>query len=680
MIMETNDEFVFSGSNFDAYERGLLVGRQQEISLFQDLLQGNYPEKRIINLYGTGGVGKSFLLDEYRKIAVESGVRFILLDSRDFTHNPLSLCLRALGLLEGNGSYTTEEQISLPSVAECIDRLNRFAENQRLCLAFDTYEEIGELDLWVREQFSMQLDPSILIVIAGRNPLQGAWKFSPAWRKFIAPVPLKDLGYSDVKTYLSKHSIHDENMILWVWTQTKGHPLTLSLTAQTATVKDLIQIQDIEIFPFITQQWLKEVPDQELRTLVEAASVLRHFNQEILSFVLDRPVTIEEFHRLTALSFVRRVQRGWLLHDLVRTAINQELRTRLPEYHADLWRRCVMYYYQKISRKVEIKSETNWEVSEAFYYLGDQLIREFFYQGTSQHYFEPLDETNVEEAERYVEHRKKNGKEARIPYLDPETNSMKEYVFTPEQSLFPIKHVHIKELYELAPNTVRLLRRPSGEMVGLSAVIPINESTLDYLLNKPLSSTFFNSLSKEQLAELRVPAESSAGLFIYAIDVLDFEDWALRADAGLHFISLMLTGGFIAGSPPPLPFFYEVHRRLGCDISKAVHYDFDGVTPSHTISLDTRGHRLKDYLRKMINRLGFEEFLPREPKTEMNVSQFTESQKKIAALLVQGHTNSQIAAQLFLSEITVKKQLTAMFQKVDVKNRTQLVQKILRND
>lgn len=162
--------------------------------------------------------------------------------------------------------------------------------------------------------------------------------------------------------------------------------------------------------------------------------------------------------------------------------------------------------------------------------------------------------------------------------------------------------------------------------------------------------------------------------------MLDFEDWSLRAAAGLHFISLMLTGGFIAGSPPPLPFFYEVHRRLGCDISEAVHYDFDGVTPAHTISLDTRGYRLKDYLRKTIKRLGFEELLPREPKPELNVSPFTESQKKIAVLLVQGQTNSQIAKQLFISEVTVKKQLTAMFQKLDVKNRTQLVQKILRND
>ncbi len=82
----------------------------------------------------------------------------------------------------------------------------------------------------------------------------------------------------------------------------------------------------------------------------------------------------------------------------------------------------------------------------------------------------------------------------------------------------------------------------------------------------------------------------------------------------------------------------------------------------------------------MIMRLGFEELLPSEVKTEINVPQFTESQRKIAALLVQGQTNSQIAEQLFLSEITVKKQLTAMFQKLDVKNRTQLAQKILRKE
>ncbi|HZG56252.1 LuxR family transcriptional regulator [Paenibacillus sp.] len=666
-----------TGFQIGAFERKFMAGRREEIDRFRRLLSGASPEKRLINIYGIGGMGKSFLLDEYRRIAEESGFRYLLLDSRDFLHTPQSLCARLSRLLEGPDAGPLEvEEDAARSAADAIRRLNAAAADRPTVLAFDTYEELGALDEWIREQFLPRIDASVLFAVAGRYPLQGAWKLSPAWRQMILWTPLTELAFDDAKSYLESHGIRDDARIRAIWNKTRGHPLSLSLAAHAATVGEEVRLQDEEVFPFVAGEWLREVPGPELRSLVEAAAVLRHFNQEILSFAADRPVTAEQFHELVSLSFVRRVSRGWMLHDLVRAAVSEELRTRAPETFNAVWRRGAAYFYRAVGRSAGLTRGAGWEAAEAFYYVGDHLIRKFFYQTASPHAFEPLDESNAAEAEAYLARRKASPKEARIPYADPETGAPKEFVITPEQSLFPVKHLHLAELRALHRVQIRLLRKPSGELVGLSVVIPIHEKTLDFLLDKPLSSAYFRSLDKGQLDAMRVPADSQYGLFVYGIDVADFGDEALRADAGLHFITLMLTGGFIAGSPPPLPFFREVHRRLGCETAEAVHTDYDGRTPAYTYYLDTRGPRLHEYLRKTMAQLGLDAPPEPGPRTEADLSMLTEREAEIVALIGKGLKNADVASRLFLSEITVKKHLTSIFHKLGVSNRTQLVSKL----
>jgi DNA-binding CsgD family transcriptional regulator len=656
-----------------------VVGRQRELQMFNEFLQRTHSGIRLLNIYGIGGIGKSFLIDEFRQIAAKQNVQMISLDSRDIVHNPSSLCNHLVHLVERLVGKTVSTSNNPISTIESIELLNRAAAEHRLVLTFDTYEEMSELDHWLREHLIKELHPSICIVISGRYALQGAWKLSAAWRQSTMQMPLSDLSFTDVKTYLHNLSILDENTVYWIWNQTKGHPLTLSLTAQTSSIRELIHLQEVEVLPLITKQWLKEVPQPALRKMVEAASVLKHFNQETLAHVLEEPVTVEQFQQLIELSFVRRVKRGWLLHDLVRSAFSQEFSARSPDYYATLRRRCMMYYYHRTIRSIGKNYDISLEASDFFHYFGDELIRQFFNQDTAANYLEPMDEANLADAERYIKRRYETAQEYRIPYVDGTTNQTGEFVITREQNLFNLKHVHLRELAELGPGTVRLLRKPQGEVVGLTAVIPINGSTIDYLLNKPLSSAYFRSLSQEQLDEFAVPSETSVGYYIQTIDVVSYDDVSLLADTGHYFITLLLTGGFVAGSPPPIPFSTEIHHRLGCEMSSVVHYDYDQVTPTHTFTTDTRGHKLQAYLRKMMLKLGMGEFIENEPTVEPPPVQLTDIQRKITELLIQGMTNAEIAKQLFLSEITIKKHLTAIFHKLEVKNRTQAVEKLIRS-
>lgn len=68
----------------DQLEQQYLVGREHEVYVFIERLLLDSAQERIINVYGTGGIGKSFLLNEFRRHSEQDGATFLLIDSRMF--------------------------------------------------------------------------------------------------------------------------------------------------------------------------------------------------------------------------------------------------------------------------------------------------------------------------------------------------------------------------------------------------------------------------------------------------------------------------------------------------------------------------------------------------------------------------------------------------------------------
>lgn len=658
----------------DQMKRHYLVGRDTEIQNFLQQLTVSGQQGRILNLYGTGGVGKSYLIDEFRRLAVNMNAVFLLMDSRGFSHTPQDFCtqlLRMLGLSTEMLQQITEPQALLEL---CHDILTEKALTQKLVLALDTFEDMGDMELWLREALFPELHPEILILIAGRFPLQGIWLSSPVWRHWIDRMPIGDLDYSSVKQYLERSGISQEPIIKQIWMKTRGHPLTLSLIVSTTIVQNrqnLELVDGSEVFEHIVGIWLREVPDDNLRELVETVAVLRHFNQELLSYVLDRQVKTEVFQWLVGLSFIRRVDRGWILHDLMRDAISYELRLRQPEHYDWLWKRCIMYYYSRLSNQSKRKPIT-WEVIEWYYYIGDHVVRNFCFQKSNPYFMESLNLSNWAEAEQYLDNRYINLKEVCLPLQNPDTGEWVEYMISKEECYYPIKHIQLRELHELDPSIVKLMRDQEGAICGLTAIIPIHIGTLDYLLTHPLSSTYFQSLQDHKLKELRVPKEHIAGYFVKAVDVADFGDVAIRTTAGLSLVSLLISSGYVVTTgPPDLSFLKDFHLSLGCEqVKNVAHYDYDINAPTPYYVLDTRGGKLQDYLNKMIASFGLVDHFKQQ---DVVFSMLSEREKEVVELLVIGYTNQEIAGDLHITEVTVKKHLTAVFRKLNVKNRTQLV-------
>ncbi|MDF2680308.1 MAG: hypothetical protein K0R47_1498, partial [Brevibacillus sp.] len=279
-----------------------------------------------------------------------------------------------------------------------------------------------------------------------------------------------------------------------------------------------------------------------------------------------------------------------------------------------------------------------------------------------------------------------------IKLFDPHSNRHFDFHLTAEQTLYPLKWLDIDRLFSLGYDVLRVLRNENGAISVLAAIVPINKKTLPYLMEHPGSRSYFTALSKRELERFIVPEHMRAGWFIHTIHQDDYEDVSQHTAIGHMLHGLMFTGEFLLCSPAPFPFFKAAHESLGFDVAEfATHTNYDGVTPAPVFFRDTQGEHLPAYLQKLLQRSGLgtdlrlEKEAPPSPAPPaspgiggtMDTSRLTVREQEVAALVLEGLTNAEIASRLFLSEVTVKKHLKSIFEKMDVSNRTQLVKKML---
>lgn len=63
-------------------EQKLFTGRQDELSIFEEALRQD-GEFKVLNIFGIGGIGKTFLLEEYTRICEEKGIPVAFVDARE---------------------------------------------------------------------------------------------------------------------------------------------------------------------------------------------------------------------------------------------------------------------------------------------------------------------------------------------------------------------------------------------------------------------------------------------------------------------------------------------------------------------------------------------------------------------------------------------------------------------
>lgn len=655
--------------------RFFFVGRRNEKQWFDNHLSSAYNKEKIINVFGTGGIGKSSLLDEYKFLAKKRGIPFIQLESKEFPHTQAGLMRQLLSSI----SFTSDLSVSAaPSLSTCADALNRFAEPSGLYISFDTYEEWYKLDRFIRESLIPELDDRVYLIFSGRYPLSGDWVIRPSWKTTLKRMQLDPFEFATCEEYAAQFELPEPSAIQKMYTLSKGHPLTLSLLVGfygEGLLEDSGPFLPEEAIQLLTMRWLKEVPDERLLQLVEASSLNRVFNQDLLEFVIGEPVTSELYNRFIQLSFIRRNARGWYIHDVLRKAVFEDFHRRKPQTHRQWQERCIIFLYRQLPEHPS--DENSVLYSDFIYLLGDTVIRSVFLLGQQerQYTLETANAQTTDEVRRYIQTVIEDRKDFNHVFYDPLTHERLVMEIPSEYDQRAFSLIDQDELLDIG-DAIHYVKNDRSEISGLAIIIPIHSRSLPYLLKSPITKHFFQHPSNKDLCKAAMSSSTSIGGFFYHGDLRKDNSTDARATLFQAYISTLIKGGTFVASFP-LPYYQSFIKSMGFieNPEIPIHYDYGEQFPSPTYVLDLTGQKLKSYMKGMMEKMGIP--VPATISQWEQLQQLTPREQEIASLMLAGRSIKEIAQSCFITEIAVKKHLGRIYQKLGVKNKVELMSKWL---
>jgi hypothetical protein len=300
-------------------QRRQFVGREPERTLFERALGDGGSQFAVLHVFGPGGIGKSSLLHQFAAIAQGAGYETLRVDGRNIEPTPAGFTLELgsmLGLHHQNSIY------------------QHFDAQPRQVLLLDTYELLEPLDRWLRDVFIPQLSDETIVVIAGRNAPDPAWRTEPGWSELIQLLPLRNLEPRASRDYLAARGV-DERYIQPALDLTHGHPLALSLMgdllASGISVETLELGNHPDIVGLLVEHIVQAVPSATHRLALEICVHVRATTAALLADVIGTDAADEAFGWLRRLSFIEQGPHGLFPHDLARDVIDTETRWRDPD-------------------------------------------------------------------------------------------------------------------------------------------------------------------------------------------------------------------------------------------------------------------------------------------------------------------------------------------------------------
>ena len=483
----------------------LFVGREREVALFRDWLAQGTAGPAILALSGSGGMGKSTLLRAFRRVAEGQGWRVVLADGSAFEPTPEGLSRTITGADDSDGA---DYLSGAPTV-----------------LLLDSFEKLRPLTHYLQEQFLPRLDLKVKVVISGRRPIGRAWS---AWQPVVRSVVLSGLEPEARARYLDLRGIGPD-LAAEITRAAGGIPLALSLAADMATQRGLREFPAAAEWHLavrsLVEELLRDVGDQDLRIVLEAAAVLREFDEELLAAVADRVDITAAFAALCGLSFVGPAQHGLMLHDEVRRILIEDLRWRRPEHLLELRRRAWRHY----QRRMRESPPQAWMIADELHLSGNDLIQAMFSQDS-------------EPGTVWGERARPSDREEILRILDAFASKGPSLADapTPEE----VDPRFVGSLLSHPAVRVTLARDRDGRMTAYGFVLPICRQTMDLLPRSgALRRLVERTSSAAEIADLPADCEDATTFFFSTIAHSAELTREVTAALVQEVLQALLTGG-----------------------------------------------------------------------------------------------------------------------------------------
>lgn len=670
------------------------IGRQDERRFFSTALVTHEQDWQIANVFGPHGIGKSSLLKAFGQMA------------RDDGHTVISIDINEAGGSVETFLSTLADQVGIDghTLDDCLTGIQKLIENDhRLILALDNYGDMEIFNRWLRDQFLRQLSPHCIILVASRQPLSSSWGDNPFWNRLVKPLPLSPFDFEETRAYFKNSELKDQQLLKQIWHYTNGLPVALAFIASVIDKEGPAVIREIpkrtDIIEDLAHYWHQELSEnRSLWRLLEAASTVRRFNLDLLQTLTDGVVDEPLFTALTSASCILEDNFGWSVQELVRETLVRHLRNRSPSRYSEM-RNKALVYFGNLATQPGHELDRSMALQELFYMLGDGFVRAALFDqqssGGETFYTEnasPADFADLEEYMAQWRHEYASANGAKVELYDREKHAIDPQWITKEP-LEP-ELIDFKEIIRETPGAIKLLRDEEARLRGLSIVLPINKNSIGYLGQTPVTRGYINSLTAEQLDSLADSSEDTQHWFVRLIDVRDEEDNPARSALFRELTGLLARPSIFITSTP-LPFYLSLLHHFGFrEMDIAPHGDFGGTRPTPYFALDLRGEHFIRYIQQMISSQTGDETLralspqlanmlarkpsPDETKQEERerfLEPLTSREQQVARYAVEGLANCSIAAKLNVTEVTIKKHMSRIFEKLGVRNRRELIKR-----
>ncbi|MFE0148970.1 AAA family ATPase [Nonomuraea sp. NPDC059007] len=277
------------GRRLRAARETAFVGREEELAVFTTALYGGGTS--VLYVHGPGGIGKTALLRRFAREAAAAG--------------------RPVSMVDGR----------VPDLRET-----------DAVLLVDDFERLQGLEEWLRERYLPRLPVGALVVIAGRNPPDLRWQVDPGWAGALEVLPLRDLRPGDARALLDSSGVPAESrepLLAFAG----GHPLALLLGAAVAVKDGGRWTPDQAMVATLLDHLVGEVPSAAHRHALEICAHAHTTTEDLLRAVVPQDAGTL-FRWLRRSPFVWSGRLGLFPHDVVREALEADLRWRDPQGYA----------------------------------------------------------------------------------------------------------------------------------------------------------------------------------------------------------------------------------------------------------------------------------------------------------------------------------------------------------